>query len=133
MDMSWRKNFGMSGVVTTDLRSVVNDVVGDLRRAGIKAEVAVSDAAEALGLPTRTVRALHWGEMLAGRGIDLAAVHARYVDHLRREAERHRLLAERLEQRRAALEREDAACPALQPAIKAARLSEIRRVPLPLR
>jgi hypothetical protein len=94
----------------TDLRAMVRSVVTDLRTAGLKVEAAVNDAAGVLGLSVATVHTLNWSGACAGRGIDLAAVRARYRDHLRRQVERHRLWAATLERRREDLEREDSSC-----------------------
>lgn len=70
-----------------DVRPLVQEVVTHLRRRGVKAADAVVDAASALGLPRRSAQALHWGEALAGRGLDVRAVRARFLAHLDHEAE----------------------------------------------
>jgi hypothetical protein len=69
-------------VTTEALAPLVRDVVRARRAVGRKSVDALAEAAEALGLSRRTVRAVHQGESVRGRGIDLPAVQARYAAHL---------------------------------------------------
>ena len=78
-------------------------MVRDRRAHGLKAADAVAAAAIWLGLSARTVRAIHTGELCRARGIDLAAVRARYAAHLTAEEARLDAHLRRLRQRQAAV------------------------------
>lgn len=69
-----------------EVAALIDDTVSAFRNRGYTREVAIQQAALALGMPPRRAKALIYGEAFSMAADEYAAIKARFVDHLDDEA-----------------------------------------------